>query len=306
MIIGDYGKGWSLDYGEIRVYPRTLGVLKAVTHRMPPSTTVKMRRCVVNRTAHRWHAVVSYQLYIPDPARRDVPVVGIDRGVAYPLVDSTGRMVLRPAALDDIDRKIRYAQRRLAKKKKGSSNRRRALARVARLRAQKSAVMRDFLHKEAYYYATTYGVVVLEDLKVKNMTASAKGDAENPGTNVKAKSGLNRAILELGWSEFKTLLDYKLQERGGVLVTVPAHYSSQTCSSCGHVSANNRRTRDEFVCEMCGYEDHADVNAAKNLVSRRPGGAAACGGTPIRGPMKQESPVARPGTHAQLLSAQDA
>ena len=100
------------------------------------------------------------------------------------------------------------------------------------------------------------------------MSASAKGTAEQPGRKVKQKAGLNRAILDQGWSMFRAMLAYKLADRGGQLVEVPAAYTSQTCPVCGNVSAANRQSQAEFVCVACGNAANADTNAAINILRR--------------------------------------
>jgi putative transposase len=109
-------------------------------------------------------------------------------------------------------------------------------------------------------------VICVEDLQVKNMTASAAGTREAPGRKVKAKSGLNRSILDQGWSEFRRQLGYKLAWRGGELVLVPPQYTSQTCPNCGHVSAENRKTQEAFRCVRCCYGNHADLVGAINIL----------------------------------------
>ena len=98
------------------------------------------------------------------------------------------------------------------------------------------------------------------------MTASAKGTVENPGTNVKQKTGLNRSILDQGWGEFRRQLDYKSAWVGGVLVTVNPAYTSQRCPRCGLIDTLNRKTRSEFRCISCGHSDNADVSAAQNIL----------------------------------------
>ena len=100
------------------------------------------------------------------------------------------------------------------------------------------------------------------------MSSSAKGDAEKPGQNVRAKSGLNRAILDQGWGEFRRQLDYKLAWNGGTLLAVPAHNTSRTCPCCTHVSKDNRQTQAQFQCVVCGYKNHADVVGAINVLER--------------------------------------
>lgn len=109
-------------------------------------------------------------------------------------------------------------------------------------------------------------MVCIEDLQVRNMSKSAAGSAEQPGKHVRAKSGLNKSILDQGWFEFRRQLDYKVRWNGGRLVAVPPQDTSRTCPCCGHVSAGNRPTQARFACVACGYEDHADVVGAINVL----------------------------------------
>ena len=109
------------------------------------------------------------------------------------------------------------------------------------------------------------------------MSRSAAGTRTAPGKNVNAKSGLNRAILDQGWGEFRRQLGYKLDWAGGELITVPARYTSQQCSNCGHIAKENRQTQAQFRCVSCSHTQNADTNAANNIVAA--GHAVlACGG----------------------------
>ena len=114
-----------------------------------------------------------------------------------------------------------------------------------------------------------------------NMCRFAKGTREEPAKNVRAKSGLNKSILDQGWSEFMGQLGYKLSWRGGELVKVPPHHTSQACSRCGHISKGNRRSQSRFVCEACGLEMNADHNAAINIKTLGQRGLA-CEANPAR------------------------
>jgi putative transposase len=125
---------------------------------------------------------------------------------------------------------------------------------------------KDFLHKTTTTIAKNHGMVVLEALKVRNMTASAKGTAAEPGRNVRQKAGLNRAILDQGWGMFRIMLGYKLADRGGTLIEVPAAYTSQTCAECGVIDPASRKSQSCFVCTYCGHEANADTNAAINIL----------------------------------------
>ena len=123
----------------------------------------------------------------------------------------------------------------------------------------------DFLHKLSDQLSKNHAVIVLEKLRVKNMTGSARGTIENPGKNVAQKAGLNRAIMRQGWGEFARQVKYKCEWRGGLFRQVAPEYTSQTCSECDFLHADNRKTQALFVCLACGYTDNADRNAAKNI-----------------------------------------
>ncbi|WP_449376132.1 RNA-guided endonuclease InsQ/TnpB family protein, partial [Bosea thiooxidans] len=123
-------------------------------------------------------------------------------------------------------------------------------------------------HKAALDISRSFGCVVLEDLNIRNMTASARGTIEEPGRMVRQKSGLNRSILNQGWFGFETILAYKLDERGGRLLKVSPAFTSQTCSECGAVESQSRESQAAFVCQHCGFRAHADHNAAINILRR--------------------------------------
>ncbi len=123
----------------------------------------------------------------------------------------------------------------------------------------------DYLHKLSSNISKNHAVVVLEDLKVKNMSASASGTLETPGRKVKQKAGLNKAILDQGWGNFRIHLEYKQARLGGWVLYVNPAYTSQACSGCGHVHSGNRKSQSEFVCQACGLAMNADLNAAINI-----------------------------------------
>jgi putative transposase len=123
------------------------------------------------------------------------------------------------------------------------------------------------LHKSTSLISQNHAIIILEDLRVKNMSVSAKGTIREPGKNVKAKSGLNRAILDQGWYEFRRQREYKQQWKGGRVVAVKPAYTSIECSECHHREKESRRTQSEFRCVNCAHEEHADLNAAKNILA---------------------------------------
>jgi putative transposase len=214
-----------------------------------------------------WHCAFACEIEHKAPVNI-CPAVGIDRGVANTLTLSTGERLSVPASLEAFERRKRRAQRILARRQRGSKRRVKQARHVARLSARIARIRRDWQHRVSLDIARRFATVVLEDLKIKNMTASARGTIEQPGRNVRAKANLNRRILSQGWRGFAVMLGYKMEERGGTLVTVDPAFTSQTCTSCGTVDAKSRESQAVFRCVACGHREHADVNAAQNILRR--------------------------------------
>lgn len=129
--------------------------------------------------------------------------------------------------------------------------------------------------------------IVVEDLKIRNMSQSSKGTIQSPSKNIKAKSGLSKSLLDQGFGEFVRQLEYKLNWREGYLIKVNSRYTSQRCYQCGHVEKENRKSQSEFCCVKCGHHDDADMNAAKNILAA--GHAViACGEIGLPNSLKQE------------------
>lgn len=189
-------------------------------------------------------------------------------GVTYLATLSNGE---KPVAPIDAYRRHKarlvQLQRSLARKKKFSRNWRKQKARIERLHARIANLRRDALHKATTTISKTHATIVIEDLHMRNMSSTARGTTQAPGRNVRAKAGLNTAILEQGWSEFRRQIEYKQDWRGGRVLVVPAPNTSRRCSACGHTSPDNRRSQADFRCVSCGHGENADVNAAKNILA---------------------------------------
>lgn len=226
----------------------------------------EQRTLTITNRAGRWFIVFSRKLEVV-PNEGPSACVGIDRGVAQTLTLSTGEVFNSPSFGAQTKRLMR-AQRRLARARKGSARRGRRKALLAGLRAKSARVRADWCQRTSTEIARRYDLVAVEDLKIIKMTASARGTAQRPGRGVRQKAGLNRSILEQCWGKFATFLDYKLTERGGMLISVPAAYTSQTCACCGVVDARSRKSQAVFECVHCGHVDNADVNAAKEILRR--------------------------------------
>ena len=226
------------------------------------------RSLTVSRKAGRWFVSVLCRIEAQDPQASTLPAIGIDRGVATAIATSDGRLLAGPNAYAAAQDRLAFLQRALARKMKGSSNGRKLKKKIAALHARVAAVRLDWLHKASTTIAKNHGAVVLEDLRTRAMSESAKGSVKAPGSNVAAKSGINRSILDQGWGIFRALLDYKLADRTliGALALVNPACTSQTCSCRRHKAADNRLRQDLFSCVACGHTEHADINAAKNIL----------------------------------------
>jgi len=163
--------------------------------------------------------------------------------------------------------KLRKRAKQLSRKKKGSKNRFKAKQKLAKINLHIANKRKDFLHKLSLQYSENQTVVV-EDLKIKNMTKSAKGTTETPGKNVKQKAGLNRVITQQSWGMFFEMLEYKLKANGGKLIKVDPKFTSQTCPKCKHISKENRLSQSKFVCQKCSYTNNADIVGALNILAK--------------------------------------
>lgn len=194
--------------------------------------------------------------------------IGIDLGIAR-FATLSNRDFFEPLnAFKTYKGKLAKLQQGLKNKTKFSQNWQKLKAKMARLHHKIANCRKDFLHQTSNHISKNHAMVYIEDLQVSNMSKSAKGTAETHGKNVKQKSGLNRAILDQSWFEFRRQLDYKTQWRGGFLFAVPAQNTSLICPCCGHVSKENRQTQAKFICVKCGYTENADVVGAINVLER--------------------------------------
>jgi putative transposase len=261
-LTGDRKTG-KLTFGGPRYKP--LGTLKIVLDR-PTKGIVK--GWSIKRDGQEWYAVAGCEIEIADPVPVNDKAVGIDRGIALFLADSDGRTVENIRAGGHLETRIARAQRQVDHKKRGSENQHKARAKVAKLLRLAARQREVLVHTASLYYAENYGTVVIEKLNLKNMTASAKGDEENPGSNVRQKAGLNRAMLDTAGGKFVEALKYKVDERGGRVPEVNPAGTSTTCSECGCDDPRNRPSQAVFHCISCGHEENADFNAAKNIKAR--------------------------------------
>ena len=257
-----FPQGVRLDEAIARIFLPKVGWVR---YRQSRTVLGTIKNVTVRRSGEKWFVSIQTEREVETPLHPSPGIAGIDLGVARFATLSDGTVV---EPLDFRKEKIRLKRlgRALSRKKKGSKNRAKARKTLSRLHRKIADKRLDFLHKVSTTICKSHAVVVLEDLNVANMSASARGTAEAPGRNVRQKAGLNRAILRQGWGTFRILLEYKTRWAGGLLLLVPPEYTSQRCSVCGHVSGENRKTQAGFRCLSCGYDANADLNAAWNIL----------------------------------------
>jgi putative transposase len=194
-------------------------------------------------------------------------VIALDMGVVYFCTDSNGKPIINPKHFKKYEDKLAKEQQKLSGMVKFSNRWKKQAKKIALLHHKIANVRKDFLHKESTKLAKLYHTVFLEDLKIVNMTKRAKAKQDEEGkflpNGQAAKSGLNKAILDCGWGMFRDMLAYKTN-----VVKVNPKHTSQQCSKCGYVNSGNRLSQSEFVCLSCGHKENADVNAAKNILSK--------------------------------------
>ena len=234
------------------------------------------KNITVSKSGKKWFASIQTEREVEQPIPTATSAIGIDMGIVRFATMSDGSFIKPLGSFKKHETSLRRYQRKLSRKVKFTKNWHKAKRKVQNIHTRIGNARRDFLHKATTEISKNHAMVAIEDLQVSIMSKSSKGTTEAPGKNVAQKSGLNKAILDQGWFEFRRQLEYKLNWRGAILVPIQAHYTSQTCPACGHVAKENRQTQAVFACVDCGHEENADVVGAMNVLARGHR-VAACG-----------------------------
>ena len=229
---------------------------------------------VIRKRLDKFYATVCYEVAEDRIAKvENGKLIGIDMNVGQ--FATSEREVRRMPELDRLEARHRRYQRIMARRQKpkktktkggrviyteGSGRYKDTRQKCAKVSRKIKNIRCNWQHQESRRIANKFQYSVVENLNTKVMTKSAKGDAENPGTNVRAKSELNREILNTGWRSLRQKLAYKTK-----LVEVNPKNTSRMCYECQHIDKENRRTQSKFKCVSCGHSDNADINAALNI-----------------------------------------
>jgi IS605 OrfB family transposase len=225
-----------------------------------------VKNLILTTKAGHWYVSIQTQREVEQPIHPSSSMVGIDMGIKQFATLSDGKVVEPINPLKNKIEKLAHYQRRCARQVKFSKNWKKQQQKIRKLHETIANTREDFLHKASNVISKSHAIIVIEDLKVTNMSHSAAGTIETPGRNVKAKSGLNKAILDQGWGEFRRQLEYKSAWLGGEVIAVNPKNTSRCCPVCHSISKDNRKTQSQFECTVCGYADNADLNAALNIL----------------------------------------
>ncbi|HHG4015164.1 TPA: RNA-guided endonuclease InsQ/TnpB family protein [Escherichia coli] len=245
-----YPQGVKLDQENSRIFLPKLGWMR---YRNSRQVTGVVKNVTVSQSCGKWYISIQTESEVSTPVHPSASMVGLDAGVAKLATLSDGTVFEPVNSFQKNQKTLARLQRQLSRRVKFSNNWQKQKRKIQRLHSRIANIRRDYLHK----VTTT----------VSNMSKSAAGTVSQPGRNVRAKSGLNRSILDQGWYEMRRQLEYKQLWRGGQVLAVPPAYTSQRCACCGHTAKENRLSQSKFRCQVCGYTANADVNGARNILA---------------------------------------
>jgi putative transposase len=258
--------GWRLDTAARRLHVHGVGGVKVRLHRPLRGTP---RAITIKREGRRWWVSIRCVDVPAEPLLPTGRQVGIDLGVRVLVATSDGQLLANPRHGTRGAARLAAAQRNVATKQKGSKRRRRAGERVGAAHRYIRNCRMNTLHQLSRQLVNDYDLLVHENLRIPNLVRRAKPRPDGKGgyepNGAAAKSALNRCIQDAGWGTLLAMITYKAEGAGRCVIAIEPHNTSRTCAHCGHVSAGNRHDA-EFRCQACGHEDHADINAAINIL----------------------------------------
>ena len=259
-----FPQGCKLDQANNRIFLPKLGWMH---YRNSGEVLGEVKNVTVSHSCGHWYISIQTEREVSDVIHPSTSAIGVDMGIAQFATLSDGHVFAAVNSFKQKQKQLARYQRAFSRKVKFSQNWKKQKSKIGKLHQTIANIRKDYLHKTTTIISQNHAMIVIEDLQVKNMSKSASGNLNKPGRHVKAKSGLNRSILDQGWFEFKRQIEYKQVWRGGDVLAVPPQYTSQRCSCCGTVSKENRPSQAKFACIACGYQANADVNAAMNILA---------------------------------------
>jgi putative transposase len=252
-----------------RVYLQGIGQVKVTVHRQVHG---RVKTIQVRRQGRNWMLVLSCDDVPTRPLKPSRAAAGVDVGIASFATTSDGDHVPNPRWGRVAAARLSRAHQVLARKQRGSNNRAKARATVAARYRKLANQRRSFHHQVARALVADYGLLVVENLTVRNMVRrpTPRPDPDRPGgflpNGAAAKTGLHQSIHDAGWAQFVSILRAKAEEAGRVVIDVDARHTSDRCEACRHTAKENRASQAVFSCRRCGHTANADEHAARNIL----------------------------------------
>jgi putative transposase len=261
-------------YSYAIVYLPGIGNVKMFNSR-DLSLIKEIRTCTIKRSADNW--LISMLVEVPEElleTKAEIKsVVGIDVGVNQLVALSDGSFIenIRPTTNTRTARRLAMRQRSASRKVNGSKNKTKAYNYLAKTQ-HKLAQKRDgYNWQAADQIVKTADAIGREDLKITNMVKRAKPKHDGKGgylrNGASRKTGLNKVIQDCAWGDLFNKIAWLAAKSGKPVIAVDPKHSSQVCPECGHIEQKNR-TGEKFICTNCGYTDHADTKAAREIAKR--------------------------------------
>ena len=266
--------------------PNRIGLVK---FRKSQDIIGTIKNITISKKSGHWYVSFGCERKIENPIHPSKSAIGIDLGVTKLITTSDGQHIKPKNSFKANQIKLAALQRQLSRKVLFSQNWKKQNRKIQKLHHHIANIRHDYLHKLTTAISKNHAMIACEDLKVVNMSKSASGSAVQHGRNVKAKSGLNKSILDQGWGMMVDMLEYKQHWQGGLLIKINPRYTSQTCSQCQHIAKENRRSQARFECVKCTYVANADFNAARNILAAGHAVLSAEGGCGKGRPLKQKT-----------------
>lgn len=259
-----YPQGVKLEQKSRRI---SLPKLGWINYRNSRQVMGEVKNVIVSQSCGKWYVSIQTEYEVAETAHNSILMVGLDAGIEKLATLSDGTIFEPVKSFKSNQKKLAKLHRAISKKVKFSNNWKKAKRKVKNLHSRIGNIHRDYLNKVSTTISKNHAMIVIEDLKVTNMSKSAAGTINQPGRNVRAKSGLNRSILVQGWYELRRQLEYKQCWRGGQVLAINPAYTSQKCACCAHTAKESRQSQSKFKCLTCEYTENADINGARNILA---------------------------------------
>ncbi len=261
----------------------------------------------ITKEGNRWYVCLTC-----DQGEREIApdcdsAIGVEWSVNAPITLSDGTCMEPDFGLEVLEEKSKREQQKVSRSKRRSNRRRKRVARLAATKRKQAARRKGRAHEFTTKIVREHSVIAIEDTKIKDLTASAKGTRWKPGKLVQEKADANRWILNVAPYQIRQMLEYKAARRGGTVIAVDLDDAAIPCFACGSVSERKGKSRAGFVCRDCGHTENADLNAARNILFRALPGRAMAPRQASRGPGSQgaQTAIASPSGPATMRASKN-